>query len=50
MQNRNQKPIRRVDVRQLEKLALLNVRKPNKNEATEKPGATHKVVRPKRWM
>jgi len=32
MQNRNQKPIRRVDVRQLKKLAFLDVKKRYKNE------------------
>jgi hypothetical protein len=51
MHNRHQKPIRRVDMRPLEKLGLLVVKKPGKNEsAVGKIGATRRTTRAARWM
>jgi hypothetical protein len=51
MQNRHQKPIHRVDVRELEKMALLDSKQvARKPTAAGKKGAPHRIVRPARWM
>jgi hypothetical protein len=55
VQNRNQKSIRRMDVRQLEKLGLLEVKKFHNNEGvvgkiSAAPQTASRTARSSRWM
>ena len=51
MQNRQQKTIRRIDVRELEKMSLLELMHLKRRKTvSERHQAVQRLVRPGRWM